>query len=303
MITDVLDYDVVIIGSGPAGFQAGLHAIRRKVSVLILGKLHKSSTYRAHIDNFYSVDGKSGLDMLEQARQKVINYGATHLDEDVTDISRENNHFIVSTESGKKINAMSLVLGMGISRNRLGLKNERNLVGKGVSYCVDCDAGFFREQNVAMVGCESAAITGALTLLFYAKKVHLICEKLDASDHIIEKLENSDIMIHEGTQPVEIIGTGAVEGLTLNDGTKLDVTGVFIELGAKGAVELAGNLGVGLEPEQMVYVAANKKQETNIPGIYAAGDICGPPWQVAKAVGEGCIAGLEAASYAKKEKK
>lgn len=85
-------------------------------------------------------------------------------------------------------------------------------------------------------------------------------------------------------------------------GTRLDVTGVFIELGAKGAVELAGSLGVALDTESMAYIAANKKQETNIPGIYAAGDICGPPWQVAKAVGEGCIAGLEAAAYAKKGK-
>jgi thioredoxin reductase (NADPH) len=80
----------------------------------------------------------------------------------------------------------------------------------------------------------------------------------------------------------------------------LNVDGIFIELGAKGALELASKLGVVLDPENFKYIVTNKKQETNIPGIYAAGDICGPPWQVAKAVGEGCIAGLEAAAYAKK---
>jgi thioredoxin reductase (NADPH) len=80
------------------------------------------------------------------------------------------------------------------------------------------------------------------------------------------------------------------------------VGGVFIELGAKGATALAGNLGVALDSETLRYIAANRKQETNVPGVYAAGDICGPPWQVAKSVGEGCVAGLEAAAYAKKVK-
>ena len=80
----------------------------------------------------------------------------------------------------------------------------------------------------------------------------------------------------------------------------MNVDGIFIELGAKGALGLASKLGVSLDPENFKYIITNKKQETNIPGIYAAGDICGPPWQVAKAVGEGCIAGLEAAAYAKK---
>jgi thioredoxin reductase (NADPH) len=86
----------------------------------------------------------------------------------------------------------------------------------------------------------------------------------------------------------------------LGDGTRLEVKGVFIELGAKGAVALAGELGVALDAETMQYIVTNKKQETNVPGIYAAGDVCGLPWQLAKAVGEGCVAGLEAAAYAKR---
>jgi thioredoxin reductase (NADPH) len=95
------------------------------------------------------------------------------------------------------------------------------------------------------------------------------------------------------------MGKTDVEGITLDDGTRLDVSGIFIELGAKGAIALAGALGVTLDSESMQYIMTNKKQETNMPGIYAAGDVCGPPWQVPKAVGEGCVAGLEAAAYAK----
>jgi thioredoxin reductase (NADPH) len=88
--------------------------------------------------------------------------------------------------------------------------------------------------------------------------------------------------------------------VALDDGTELPVKGVFVELGARGAVALAGNLGVALDPESMQYVAVDRKQATSVPGVYAAGDICGPPWQVAKAVGEGCVAGLEAAAFARK---
>lgn len=106
--------------------------------------------------------------------------------------------------------------------------------------------------------------------------------------------------VSRNLQVKEILGKTGVEGITLDDGTRLDVSGIFIEVGAKGAIELAGALGVTLDSESMQYIMTNKKQETNIRGIYAAGDICGPPWQVPKAVGEGCVAGLEAAGHAKR---
>ena len=95
------------------------------------------------------------------------------------------------------------------------------------------------------------------------------------------------------------MGQNQVDALMLNDGTRIDVTGVFIELGAKGVMELATALGIQLD-DDMKYIQTNKKMETNVPGVFAAGDICGPPWQMAKAVGEGCVAGIAAANYAKK---
>lgn len=154
-----------------------------------------------------------------------------------------------------------------------------------------------------MVGDESAAVAGALVLLFYAKEVHLICDKMDVADSLAEKVKSSSVRVHEGKRVVQILGDSKVEGVALNDGNKISASGVFIELGAKGAVALAGKLGVELDRKTMKYIAVNRKQETSVPGIYAAGDICGPPWQVAKAVGEGCVAGLEAAAYAKKLKR
>ena len=106
--------------------------------------------------------------------------------------------------------------------------------------------------------------------------------------------------IHNGRSVSRILGDSEVQAVLLDNGQKIETSGVFIELGAKGAIELVSGLGVALDSDTMRFVATNKKQETNVLGLYAAGDICGPPWQIAKAVGEGCVAGLEAATYARR---
>ena len=165
---------------------------------------------------------------------------------------------------------------------------------------MECDANFYKGEPVAIVGSESAAISGALTLLFYASEVHLVCDELDVADVLATQVKESSIIVHQGRKVKEIRGDNGVGSILLDDDSVLNAKGIFIELGAKGAIELATGLGVMLDPESMQYISAGKKQETNVPGLYAAGDICGPPWQVAKAVGEGCVAGLEAAEYAKK---
>ena len=296
-------YDIVILGSGPGGLQAALHGARRKVSVLVLGKISKSSAYNIHIENYCCVHGEAGTDFLEQARLKAEKAGADFLEEDVTGITKINGRFVLKLEGGKCVEAGALILAMGIFRKRLGLKGEKEFLGRGISYCVDCDAGFYKGEIVGVIGCESAALTDALTMLLYAKEVHLICERPDTSDYLIEKIKESPVQVHEGRKVVKILGDESVKGLELDDGTRIDVGGIFIELGAKGATTLTGALGVALDKDTMKYIATNKKQETTVPGIYAAGDICGPPWQVAKAIGEGCIAGLEAAAYAKNLKK
>jgi thioredoxin reductase (NADPH) len=189
---------------------------------------------------------------------------------------------------------------MGITRKELRVKGEKRLVGRGVSYCVDCDANFFKGMDVAVVGNESAAVTGALTLLSYAKNVTLISRKLSVIDMLHDQLRNSQVNVIENTWVKEVLGTNEVEGILLKNGETLKVDGVFVELGAKGALELAANLGVAFDTETFSFIETNKKQETNIPGLYAAGDIAGQPWQIAKAVGDGCVAGIEAAEYVKK---
>jgi thioredoxin reductase (NADPH) len=292
-------YDVIILGSGPAGLQAAIHAARAKVSVLVMGKPAKSSLHRAHIENYCCMEKTAGEDLLQQGIQQAEAAGTNFMYEDVIEVSQEDQWFIIRNESGKDLRCRALILAMGISRNKLRVPGEKELLGRGVSYCVDCDGGFFRNEPVSVVGNESAAASGALTMTFYASHVHLVCDHLEISEALAYQLSESEITIHEGRKVTEITGQEQVEGVVLDDGTRLEVKGVFIELGAKGAIELASALGVAMDPESPQYIATDKKQRTNIAGVLAAGDICGLPWQLAKAIGEGCVAGLEAAAYAK----
>ncbi len=292
-------YDVVILGVGPAGLQAAVHAGRRKASVLLLGSVRKSSLFTAHIESDVSLCHISGEEMLKRGTEQARQFGADFLEESVIGIVPDANVFRVTTESGRVLKARSIILATGSKRNTLGVRGEKTLLGRGVSYCVDCDGHFFRGQDVCVVGNESAAADGTRTLMKIAASVHLVCERVEAADNLREEVYASGAVIHEGLRVEGIHGEDAVEAVSLSDGRRLAVQGVFIELGAKGVLELALNLGVALDSD-MKYIQTNKQQETNIPGIYAAGDICGLPWQMAKAVGEGCVAGMGAAAYAKK---
>jgi thioredoxin reductase (NADPH) len=294
-------YDVAIIGCGPAGLQAAIHAGSKKAKVVVFGKSRRSSLYRAHIANYCCYEKPiSGKEILQTGRKQAESFDAVFLEEDIIETKNEDDLFSLVTESGQTFTSRTLVLSMGVTRKKLGVKGEKRLVGRGVSYCVDCDANFFKGMDVAVVGNESAAVTGALTLLLYAKTVHLICRKLVVTDTLHDRLRDSQVEVTEDTWVKEVMGTDEVEGLLLKNGDTLNVNGVFVELGAKGALELAANLGVVFDAETFSLIETNKKQETNIPGLYAAGDIAGQPWQMAKAVGEGCVAGIEAAEYAKR---
>jgi len=218
-------------------------------------------------------------------------------------VEHASDTFAVRTESGKTLKTRSLIFATGTSRKKLKVKGEKELSGKGVSYCVDCDANFYRNTKVVVVGNESAAVDGALTMLGYASEVHLITKELTVTEELHKKLTESGVTVHQETWVSEIFGENSVEGVLLENGSKLEVEGIFVELGAKGALELATTIGVQLDSETFTHIDCNNKQQTNITGVYAAGDIAGHPYQMAKAVGEGCVAGWEAANYALKQKR
>ncbi len=298
-------YDVVIIGAGPAGIQAAIHSTRKKTRVLLLGRVENSALYPAHVENYACISGVAdGKNLLRAGMAQLERFGTEVLAEDVLKIAQEENElFSLELESGGSVQTRTLIFSMGVSKNKLSVPGEKELGGRGVSYCVDCDANFYRGDTVMVVGNQSAAIDGALTLLDYAAKVYLVTKELTGSEVMLEKLYKSAVEVRAGDWVREIIGKDKVDEILLMEGDTIKVDGVFIELGSKGALQLATHVGVQLDTEYFKYIDVNRKMETNIPGIYAAGDIVGPPYQMAKAVGEGCIAGIEAAMYARKQKK
>ena len=297
--------DVVIIGAGPAGIQAAIHASRKKTSVLMLGRIENSALYAAHIENYACIDGiTDGKKLLEAGISQVRRFGTEVLSEDVLKIAQnEKGLFALELEGGREVLSHSLIFTMGVSKKKLSVPGERKFLGRGVSYCVDCDANFYRGATVMVAGNRSAAIDGALTLLGYADKVYLTAKELKGSPGLLKRLRESEVELLEGTWVKEIHGDNAVSAIELDNGNSVKVDGIFIELGSKGALELATQIGVALDTEHFKYIAVTRRQETNIPGVYAAGDIVGPPYQMAKAVGEGCVAGMEAATYARKQKR
>jgi thioredoxin reductase (NADPH) len=298
-------YDVIIVGSGPAGIQAAIHAARKKTRVLLLGQIEKSALCPAHVENYACVDGvSSGKKLLEAGLAQARRFGAEIAPEDLLKIGQqEDGFFAAETESGGTKLCRALILAMGMAKTKLGVPGESEFGGRGVSYCVDCDANFFRGATVLVAGNHSAAVDGALTLLDYASKVYLVAAELKASDELLRRLRESKVELIEGCRVQEILGGAkGVESVLLDNGKKINTDGVFIKLGSKGALQLAAQLGVQMDMEQCKHIDVNRRQETNIPGVYAAGDITGAPYQMAKAVGEGCIAGMEAAMYARRKK-
>ena len=297
-------FDLIILGAGPAGLQAAIHACRKKINVLILGRQKSSSLFSAHVENYCFVPGvKTGEELLITGLEQAKTFGAEFFMEDaVKTETLPDGMFQLTTEGDKVFETHVIIFATGVKRRGLRLKGERELVGKGISYCVDCDANFYKDAVVAVTGDGSAAAHGALTLAKIAKDVYLITKKLDVSAILMEELESSKVHIFNESKVKELRGDEKLEEVVLDNDKVLKLDCLFIEKGAKGAMELASFLGVQLDPEKYTYILTDSSQATNIPGIYAAGDICGPPFQMAKAVGEGCVAGISAGSYALKKR-
>ncbi|WP_038055873.1 NAD(P)/FAD-dependent oxidoreductase [Thermodesulfobacterium hydrogeniphilum] len=293
------DYEIAILGMGPAGIQAGIHAGRRKHKVIIFGKPYKSALAQAYIENYFGFKEKiKGKALLEIGMEQLKRFEVRILEEDIVKIEPLESGYKLITEKEKEITALSLILALGVKRPKKIFKDEDKFIGKGLSYCIDCDAWFYKEKKVAVIGDGSAAIHGAKLLTNFAKEVYFYPLK-DLTEDDKNSLINKNISILE-KKPIDIIGKEEVKGLKLEDETILELDGIFIEIGAKGPLELLAPIGIELDPETFSYVKVNRNMETNMEGIFACGDLTGPPLQLAKAVGEGCIAGLSASDYIKR---
>lgn len=294
-----MDADVVIIGSGPAGVQAAIHASRRKVSVLVAGKAAASAAAGTEIDNYFGTGRVSGDALIAEGMRQAESTGAVFLGQNVISASREGEAFRLGLEDGTEVNARSVIIATGISRKKLGIPGEKELFGKGVSYCAVCDCNFYRGRRAVIVGNESEAAVSAEMMTGYASETSWVAWDVQANPALVAKAEAAGVRVY-GSKPKAILGEGKVESLELEDGTLIPTDGVFIELGARSSADLAMDLDVMPEMDDTIQVDCDCA--TGVPGVYACGDVTGRPWQVAKAVGQGCVAGTNAAAYAKGER-
>ena len=294
-----MDADVVIIGSGPAGVQAAIHASRRKVSVLVAGKAAASAAAGTEMDNYFGTGRVSGDALIAEGVRQAESTGAVFLGQNVISASREGEAFRLGLEDGTEVNARSVIIATGISRKKLGIPGEKELFGKGVSYCAVCDCNFYRGRRAVIVGNESEAAVSAEMMTGYASETSWVAWDVQANPALVAKAEAAGVRMY-GSKPKAILGEGKVESLELEDGTLIPTDGVFIELGARSSADLAMDLDVMPEMDDTIKVDCDCA--TGVPGVYACGDVTGRPWQVAKAVGQGCVAGTNAAAYAKGER-
>lgn len=291
-----MDCDVLIIGCGPAGLQAAIHSARKKATTLVAGKAYASSIAGCRLENYLGTGDTVGDAVLEDGRRQAESAGAVFLDRNVSSASAEGGLFRFALEDGEPVTAKAAVIATGISRAKLGIPGEKELFGKGVSYCAVCDCNFYKGRRAVIVGNDSEAASSAELMTRYASETSWVTWEDRASGSLRAKAISVGAKVY-ASKPKAITGNGKVEALELEDGTVIPTDGVFIELGAKSAADIAMDLGVMPEMDDTIKVDAGCA--TEVPGVFACGDVTGKPWQVAKAVGQGCVAGLAAADFAR----
>ncbi len=303
-------YDLIIIGTGPAGLMAAVYAARYKLKTLVLGKLPGGLIGEAHeICNFPTYNKISGFELVQKMIKQVQNLNINIKQEFVENISGKDNEFLIKT-SKQEYQTKKIILGTGSERKKLNIEREKELTGKGVSYCATCDAGFYSDKIVGVVGGSDAALTASLLLTKFAKKVYIIYRKnkfFRAEPTWIEEVEkNEKITPLFNSEIQELLGKdklGAVKILNTRENTEkeIKVDGLFIEIGSSPQIELAKILNIDLNENN--YIKTNKEQKTSVKGIYAAGDITDNFFkQAITAASEGAIAAHSVYEEISKEK-
>ena len=298
-------WDVAIIGSGPAGLTAGIYTTRGAVSTIILGgdvwggQLMLTSL----VDNFPGFpEGIMGPELMEKMKAQAIRFGAEFVPSNVTSVDFKVYPFVLKTAE-KEIKARSVIIATGAETKWLGVKGEKELIGRGISSCAPCDAPFFREKNVLVVGGGDSAMEEALVLTKYAKKVTIIHRRgeFKASKAMQEKVfANKNIDVIWNSEVVEVSGDQKFEGLKLKNNktgmeSELKADGVFVAIGHSPSSEIFKGL---IDLDEKGYVVLKEGSKTNIEGVFVSGDIHDHTYkQAVTAAGFGCMAGMEALNY------
>ena len=266
-------YDIVIIGAGIAGLTAAIYAKRANKKVLVL----ESKVYGGQIINTFDIENwpgdfkVSGVDLMQKVYKQATDLGAKIEFEEMLKIEKRDDCFIVESDD-EKYEAKSVIIAVGTEDKKMELPREKELTGRGVSYCATCDGALYKSKNVAIIGGGNTALYDALYLSDIVKKIYLVHRRNEFRGDaiLVEKLRkknNIEFLLEK--QPVEIIGEEKVSGLKLNDGQILDVDGIFVAIGKKPMTEKIKEL---VDLDERGYVKAGEDCKTSCPGVFVAGD-------------------------------
>ena len=299
------DYEVIIIGGGPAGLSAGIYTSRARLNSLLIerGVVGGRITDAELVENYPGfAEGISGAELGQLMQQQAAKYGLNIVTAEVTGLELKNDKKVVRTTKGN-FKAKAVIIASGSERGKLGIPGEKELAGKGVSYCATCDAPFFKEKPVAVVGGGNAAISEALHLAKFASKVIVIHrrDQLRATRIMEEKARAAaNIEFLWDTVVEKIEGQDEVKRLKLRQvktgkQSTLEVTGIFVAVGLKPSTDFVKGV---LPLDKTGYIVTDDRMETKIAGIFAAGDIRqSSPRQAITAAGDGATAAVFADKF------
>lgn len=291
-------YDCIIIGKGPAGITAGIYIKRANKNVLIIGKDGGALERAEKIENYYGVEKITGKELIQKGIKQAQTLGIEVVTDEVTGVG-----YVVEGQANYKVKTRNneyltktIILATGASRKRPNIRGIQEYEGKGVSYCAICDAFFYKNKDVAVLGEGDYAFAEASELLPVAKSVTLLTNGKEPVEN--RSIEEEKLTINQ-REIVEFRGDTTIKEVHFSDATKLEIQGVFIAIGTASSGDLAKKLGAMVENNQ---IAVNEKMQTNVPALYACGDCTGGLLQISKAVHEGTIAGLEVIKFLKDNK-
>ncbi len=275
-------YDVIVIGSGPAGITAAIYAKRRNLSILVISKGNGALQKAEKIDNYYGFEnGISGKELYENGIKQAKNLGIDFIEDEVINIEYINQFTVETVNS--KYEAKAVILATGVSRNIPNIKGIKEFEGKGVSYCAVCDSFFYKGKDVAVLGDGNYAIHEFEALKPVASSVTILTNGNTM-------VENRDSSIEVNSKKIrEFRGDTKLEEVEFEDNTIQNLNGVFIAMGTASSSDLARKIGARIENNNIV---VNENMETTVPGLFACGDCTGGLLQISKAVYEGAKAGL-----------
>ncbi|MBR0351370.1 MAG: NAD(P)/FAD-dependent oxidoreductase [Clostridia bacterium] len=280
-------YDIIIIGAGPAGISAGLYAKRAGANVLILYYGESNLDKAEKIDNYYGfVNGIDGKTLYQNGIEQAKNLGIEVKNEEVLHIEKVEDFTVKTTK--EEYNAKSVIISTGNKKLRPNIKGVIQFEGKGISYCAICDGFFYRNKNVVVIGDGEFAVNEANDLKNIVNNVKILTNGKD-----INLSTDFEIIT---TKIKQIHGEERVQAIEFEDGSTIDVDGVFIALGEAGGSDFAKKIGVMLDKDNII---VDENMQTNVEGLYSCGNVTGGMLQVCKAIYEGAKAGLAAAKYCK----